>query len=94
MTVIHDEGGRGESAYIVRDHSELLKMLEEQQKFSGRLSKEQIKTELAAAAARNLKDGEEETKRVSLPADKFNDFREVHKENEEEFEYVISCIVI
>jgi len=26
--VIHDENGKGETAYIVRDHNELLKMME------------------------------------------------------------------
>jgi hypothetical protein len=58
VTVIHDENGTGESAYIVRDHSELLKMLDEQMKFSGRLSNEEVKMELAAAAKNN--NGEEE----------------------------------
>ena len=93
MTVIHDENGRGESAYIVRDHNELLKMLDEQMKFSGRLSNEEVQMEIAAAA-KNNNNGEEEVKRVVLPADKFTDFKEVIKDNEEEFEYVISCIVI
>jgi hypothetical protein len=46
-----------------------------------------------AAAAKN-KDGEEEVKRVVLPANKFEDFKEVNKDNEEEFEYVISCIIV
>jgi len=56
--VIHDENGTGESAYIVRDHNELLKMLDEQMKFSGRLSNEEVKMEIAAAAKNS--NGEEE----------------------------------
>ena len=48
--------------------------------------------EIAAAAKNN--NGEEEVKKVILPANKFDDFKEVNKDNEEEFEYVISCIVI
>ena len=48
--------------------------------------------EIAAAAKNN--NGEEEVKNVILPANKFEDFKEVNKDNEEEFEYVISCIVI
>jgi hypothetical protein len=46
-----------------------------------------------AAAAKN-KDGEEEVKKVVLPPNKFEDFKEVNKDNEEEFEYVISCIIV
>ncbi len=92
MSVIHDENGKGESAYIVRDHSELLKMLESQKMFTGQMSHSEIQMELAAAAKNNT--GEEEVKRVVLPAKKFEDFSEVNKDNEEEFEYVISCIVI
>lgn len=61
--------------------------------FSGQKPHQEIQMELAAAAAKN-KDGEEEVKRVVLPANKFEDFKEVHKENEEEFEYVISCIIV
>jgi hypothetical protein len=60
--------------------------------FSGQKPHQEIQMELAAAAKN--KDGEEEVKRVVLPANKFEDFKEVHKENEEEFEYVISCIIV
>ncbi len=60
--------------------------------FSGQKPHQEIQMELVAAAKN--KDGEEEVKRVVLPANKFEDFKEVHKENEEEFEYVISCIIV
>lgn len=93
MSVIHDENGKGESAFIVRDHSELMKMLESQKMFSGQRSHAEVQMELAEAA-KNSNNGEEEVKRVVLPANKFEDFREVNKDNEEEFEYVISCIII
>jgi hypothetical protein len=76
----------------VRDHSELLKMMETQKMFSGQRSYDEIQMELAAAAKNT--NGEEEVKRVVLPANKFEDFKEVNKDNEEEFEYVISCIII
>ena len=92
VSVIHDETGKGESAYIVRDHNELLKMMEAQNMFSGQRPRHEVQMELAEAAKNN--GGEEEVKRVVLPADKFQDFKEVNKDNEEEFEYVISCIVI
>jgi hypothetical protein len=92
VSVIHDENGKGESAYIVRDHNELLKMMESQNMFSGQRPREEIQMELAAAAKN--KEGEEEVKRVVLPATKFEDFKEVNKDNEEEFEYVISCIIV
>lgn len=60
--------------------------------FSGQRSYDEIQMELAAAAKNT--NGEEEVKRVVLPANKFEDFKEVNKDNEEEFEYVISCIII
>ena len=60
--------------------------------FSGQRSYDEIQMELAAAAKNTT--GEEEVKRVVLPANKFEDFKEVNKDNEEEFEYVISCIII
>ena len=60
--------------------------------FSGQRSYDEIQMELAAAAKNT--NGEEEVKRVVLPENKFEDFKEVNKDNEEEFEYVISCIII
>lgn len=92
VSVIHDENGKGETAYIVRDHNELLKMMEQQNMFSGQRPHHEIQMELAAAAKN--KDGEEEVKKVVLPPNKFEDFKEVNKDNEEEFEYVISCIIV
>lgn len=67
-------------------------MMETQKMFSGQRSYDEIQMELAAAAKNTT--GEEEVKRVVLPANKFEDFKEVNKDNEEEFEYVISCIII
>jgi hypothetical protein len=67
-------------------------MMETQKMFSGQRSYDEIQMELAAAAKNT--NGEEEVKRVVLPANKFEDFKEVNKDNEEEFEYVISCIII
>ena len=76
-------------------------MMETQKMFSGQRSYDEIQMELAAAAKntneeiwKSHNNGEEEVKRVVLPANKFEDFKEVNKDNEEEFEYVISCIII
>ena len=45
-----------------------------------------------SSATKNI-NAEDDVKRMVLPAEKFIDFKEVHKGNEEDFEYVIACIV-
>lgn len=69
-------------------------MMDGQRAFSGQRTLAEMQMEVAEQQAKNNNNGEEEVKKVILPPEIFNDFKVIEKENEEEFEYVISCIIV
>jgi hypothetical protein len=89
VSVISDEKNPNQQTYIVRDNETLQRMLDSQRIFQGMKTVDEMQ-----AMQADQKQEEDQVKKIVIPADKFQDFKVLTKENEEDFEYVVNCVIV
>ena len=91
VTAIGEPGKQ--QAFVVRDAETMQKMMDSYRTLSGIKTVEEMKFDMSTTGGAEGGDGEDQVKKIIIPAEKFQEFKEITTENEEVFKYVINCIV-
>lgn len=80
---------------IVRDMDQVNRMVDDARLISGRLTTEQLKEMQQLAASSDPVDPEDvDAQKIVVPKEHFEEYKEVGKHNEKEFDYMIGSILI
>ena len=88
--VVSQIGEGANQVFVARSAEAVNKMLDDSRLLDGKKTTEQ----LAAEASKEVDPEDVNANKLPLPAEQFKEFKEITKDNEEEFDYFVGCVLV